>query len=244
MTPNPLPTFRLLQARHLGDPVQHEERAAFAARLDVPLENVLPFDLLLGEMSFDQVTDGVDAVLVGGSGKFSVLDAEPWLPPFFDVLGALTAAQFPTFASCFGFQGLVIALGGEVAHDEPNAEVGTYTLFPTEDAADDPVFGGLPASFDAQLGHKDRAVVWPEQAVLLAYSERCPYQACRVGTTVYATQFHPELTADDNRFRFERYLDDYREVFGAERAKKMLEEFTPSPHSDALLKRFREALWP
>jgi GMP synthase (glutamine-hydrolysing) len=239
-----LPRFRLLQARHATDPVRSEEREAFARRLDVPLEHVVPFDLLGDRITYTEVTRGVDAVLVGGSGKFSVLDDEPWLPPFFDVLGSLAGAQFPTFASCFGFQGLVIALGGEVDHDEPNAEVGTYTLNPTDHAGEDPVFGHLPESFAAQLGHKDRAVVWPDEAIHLASSERCPYQALRVGTRVYATQFHPELTADDNRFRFERYLDDYMAVFGADRAQKMLEEFTPSPHSDALLRRFRDALWP
>ncbi|MCB9678873.1 MAG: type 1 glutamine amidotransferase [Alphaproteobacteria bacterium] len=238
-----MPTFRLLQARQAGDPVRHEERVSFAAQLGVPLDWVLPHDLLSEETTLATVTDGVDAVLVGGSGKFSVLDDEVWLPPFFDVLGALADAQFPTFASCFGFQGMVLALGGEVEHDEPNAEVGTYELEPTEGAAGDPVFGALPSRFSAQLGHKDRATTFPSSAVLLARSVRCPYQALRVGEKVYATQFHPELTHEANRMRFERYLDDYSAVFGEERAQRMLEEFTPSPHSDALLARFKEAFW-
>ena len=29
----------------------------------------------------------------------------------------------------------------------------------------------------------------------------------------------------------------------AERAKRMLDEFVPSPHADALLRRFKEAMW-
>jgi len=238
-----MPKFRLLQARHADDPVREEERAAFATQLDVPVYSIVPHDLLTAPNELGVVTDGVDAVLVGGSGKFSVLDEAPWLSSFFDTLGALADAQFPTFASCFGFQGMVLALGGTVEHDEPNAEVGTYTLFTTEQASQDPVFGGLPARFDAQLGHKDRAVIFPDSAVLLAHSKRCPYQAMRVGEQVYATQFHPELSYLGNRLRFERYLDDYSQVFGSERAARMLEEFTPSPHADTLLLSFKEAFW-
>ncbi|MEZ4316526.1 MAG: type 1 glutamine amidotransferase [Myxococcota bacterium] len=238
-----MPTYRLLQARHANDPVRREEHASFAAQLGVPVDDIVTHDLLSDPTSLASVTEGVDAVLVGGSGKFSVLDDEPWMQPFVDVLGALADAQFPTFASCFGFQGMVLALGGTVEHDEPNAEVGTYELERTDSAAADPVFGSLPARFTAQLGHKDRATTFPSSAVLLARSPRCPYQALRVGDRVYATQFHPELTHHANRERFARYLDDYSAVFGEERAQRMLEEFTPSPHADALLRRFREALW-
>jgi GMP synthase (glutamine-hydrolysing) len=41
--------------------------------------------------------------------------------------------------------------------------------------------------------------------VILAYSESCPVQAFRVGTRVYATQFHPELDLDGLATRIEVY---------------------------------------
>ncbi|MCA9569990.1 MAG: type 1 glutamine amidotransferase, partial [Myxococcales bacterium] len=179
-----MPTYRLLQARTPGDPVRDEERGSFAARLGVPVSDVLPYDCLSRRTDAREVADGVDAVLVGGSGKFSIFDPEPWLPAFIDALGALADDQVPMFASCFGFQGLVMALGGRVERDEDNAEVGTYALDVTGASADDPVFRGMPARFNAQLGHKDRATVLPEACVLLASSPRCPYQAFRVGTNV------------------------------------------------------------
>lgn len=236
------PRFRLLQARLLDSPVREEERLSFAMQLGVPLDHVEPFDLLHERPSVDAFCDGVDAVLVGGSGKFSIYDQAAWIAPFVDTLGEVADRQVPMFASCFGFQALVVALGHPVEKDEPNAEVGTFELRTTAAAQQDPLFGPLPERFHAQLGHKDRATSFPEGAVLLASSDRCPYQALRIGSTVYATQFHPELTASANRARFARYLDDYRGVFGTERADQMLDEFVESPHADGLLARFKDLL--
>lgn len=238
-----MPRFRLLQARLPGDPVRDEERRSFALRLGVHESAILCHDLLSETTQLSSVTEDVDAVLVGGSGAFSIYDEEPWLPPFIDTLGELAAADVPMFASCFGFQGLVVALGGTVERDEPNAEVGTYELEITDAAAADPVFRDLPTRFPAQLGHKDRAYDLPGDAVLLASSPRCPYQAFRLGEHIYATQFHPELTHEDNRGRFARYFDDYSRVFGKSEAQDLLDSFRPSPDADRLLARFLDLPW-
>jgi GMP synthase (glutamine-hydrolysing) len=233
--------FRLLQARVHDDPVREEERAAFAQRLQVPIAQVETFDLLSGATEFNRITDGVDAVLVGGSGDFSIYYDHAWLKPFIDTLGELADQQFPTFASCFGFQGMVVALGGHVASDEPAAEVGTFEIELLQAGVDDPLFDGLPSRFDAQLGHKDRALRMPSGVTNLAQSARCPYQAMRIGAGhVYATQFHPELTGDDNLGRFNRYLDLYSHVLGADRVVEMVSGFSPSPHTEGLLKRFAD----
>lgn len=234
--------FRLLQCRDPGDPVIAEERLAFATRLQVPIEDVLTHDCLLEPTRADIVADGVDAVLIGGSGAYSVYDGHPWLGDFIDTLGGLADQQTPTFASCFGFQALVVALGGKVAADEAGSEVGTYELALTPEASGDPVFGGLPSRFLAQEGHKDRALDLPSPAVLLAGSARCPYQAIRVGTQVYATQFHPELTAADNKARFNRYLAKYAHAFSASRAQDLLDAFQESPDTEGLLRRFAHQL--
>ena len=233
--------FRLLQARDAHDQVRHEELEAFARKLEVPTSAVEPYDLLAGRTSFAEVTDGVDAVLVGGSGAYSIYDDLPWITPFIDTLGALANEGFPTFASCFGFQGLVVALGGEVKHDLPNAEVGTFSLERCPEALDDPIFRELPATFDAQLGHKDRAFTLPSVVVNLVRSARCPYQAIRIDTSgpVYATQFHPELSHDENLLRFTRYKEQYVEAFGRENYQQMCDSFRPSLESSALIRQFR-----
>lgn len=235
--------YRLLQARVPSDPVRDEERAAFAARMDIPVTDIVQHDLLTGPTNLEVVTRDVDAVLVGGSGEFSVTGNAPWLPAFVDTLGALADASFPTFASCFGFQGLVLALGGTVETHEDRAEVGTFEVQLTPEATDDPLLGGLPQRFNAQLGHKDHAIRWPSGCTNLAFSERCAYQALRTGNgRVYATQFHPELNHRDNLLRFQRYEVQYKKAFGAERYERMVEGFQPSPHASSVLGRFRALL--
>lgn len=231
--------FRLLQARRRDDPVRSEERRSFAARLGVRPSQIASHSVLRDDLSVEAITEGVDAVLVGGSGDFSVLGDEPWVRPFVDAMGALAEGPLPMFASCFGFQALVLALGGTVVHDEEHAEVGSYAVTLTEVARSDPLFRSLPPSFVTQQGHKDRAETLPASLIHLASSERCRYQAVRVaGQPVWATQFHAELSADDNRTRFERYFAMYQRAFGASEAQRMLDDFQPSPEANLLLARF------
>lgn len=234
---------RVLQAREQGDPVQAEEIAAFAARLDLPAAQVLAHDLLHDPPDADRVLDGVDAVLVGGSGAFSVYDPHPWVHTYLDLLGELTTRDTPLFASCFGFQGLVVALGGRVEKDEANAEVGTFDLTLSDAGRTDPLFADLPARFAVQLGHKDRATVYPSGLLHLGSSERCPWQALRVaGKAIWGTQFHPELTQHDNLTRFLRYRDAYLRAFGEARFQQIADGFLPSPTNDGLLRRWRDLI--
>jgi GMP synthase (glutamine-hydrolysing) len=234
--------FRLLQAREPDEPTALEERDAFCARLGLPREAVVAHDLLHLPTTLAAVTEGVDAVLVGGSGRFGINDDAPWIPAFVDTLGGLSESGFPTFASCFGFQGLCVALGTSVVSDPEMSEVGTFDIQLTAAAADDPLFSALPPRFAGQEGHKDSATGLPNGATLLASSERCPVQAIRVGEQMYATQFHPELTVDDQLQRFNRYFDLYVEVFGRVRAQEIVDGMRPSPEANGLLRRFAELI--
>jgi GMP synthase (glutamine-hydrolysing) len=234
-----LPRLALLQARRESDPARKDEHAAFAARLGLPLDAVACVDIL--EATLDgRVLEGADGLLVGGAGEFSVLDSYDPIRRFVDFL-AQTASEgtIPIFASCFGFQALVLGLGGEVVADEDHAEVGSYQIHLTAEGQQDAFFGELPSQFMAQLGHKDRASRLPSQLQRMAFSERAPVQAVRmVGRPVFATQFHPELTGDDNRQRFLGYMEQYGRLFGAEEAQRRLDSHVDSPESNALLRRF------
>lgn len=231
--------FTLLQARNPGDRVRQEEREQFAARMHVEPAQVQTVCMLEDPLDVALLRE-TDMLLVGGSGEYSVTDDHDGIRRAKDFLAEVADRGFPMFASCFGYQLLVDGMGGRVAKDEPNAEVGSFHLELTEEGKADPVFSSLGERFVGQLGHKDRAIVLPEGVDNLARSERCPHQALRVhGKPVYAAQFHPELTWLDNRGRFERYMDDYGRVFGVPEAERMLrEEFFPSEAASALLDTF------
>jgi GMP synthase (glutamine-hydrolysing) len=176
---------------------------------------------------------------VGGSGQYSVLDDDPRIHRFVSFLAEISTTGFPVFASCFGFQAIVLGLGGEVVADEDNAEVGSYDLELTDEGAADPLFSALPREFIAQLGHKDQARRYPSGMLNLASSPRTPRQAFRlVGFPVYGTQFHPELTWQENRARFQRYMKEYGKLFGAEAAQRQLDSHRPSLESNNLLGAF------
>lgn len=235
--------FRLLQARLPNDIVRAEERRSFASRLGVPETDITPYDLLTEPLSVERVTADVDIVLIGGSGAFGVTNNTPWMRPFIDLTAALADSGFPTFASCFGFQAMIVGLGGTVRPDPDTAEVGSFDLQLTEAGKADPLFATLGPEFTAQEGHKDRAIDLPKALVHLASSARTPYQAIRVpGKPVYATQFHPELIWTENRERFMRYYDLYEGAFGKDEALAISRAFRPSEKSNDLLRRFAQSI--
>jgi GMP synthase (glutamine-hydrolysing) len=187
----------------------------------------------------DRILEESDCLLVGGAGEFGIQDEVPEIERFVRFLSDAAHQGFPIFASCFGFHALVLGLGGAVTPDEDNAEVGTYDLTLSPAGGEDPLFKDLPTTFKAQLGHKDRATRLPDGCLNLASSARAPLQAFRVpGKPVYATQFHPELTDEDNRARFLRYMDQYGRLFGAEAAQNQLDGHVPSPEANQLIPRF------
>jgi GMP synthase (glutamine-hydrolysing) len=181
--------------------------------------------------------DATDALLVGGSGHFSVADPSAvFFEPLADLLRGVVESSHPTFGSCFGYQLLVAALGGRVEHDPDCSEVGSFEVELTDDGRADPIFAAFPDRFVAQMGHLDRAVELPGGVVNLVKSARCPYQALRVdGAPVWATQFHPELDQAANLHRYRAYIERYRPEDGDAEARF---SSMPSPETVELLPRF------
>ena len=77
----------------------------------------------------------------------------------------------------------------------------------TPAGASDPLLEGMPATFEAFVGHKEAISQLPASATLLASSPGCPVQMFRVGENVYATQFHPELDVEGITTRIHAYAD-------------------------------------
>ena len=234
--------YVLIQARDPSDIAKPEEHASFAERIGVSVSSIHSLDIFKDEMSIQRLSD-YDAVLVGGSGEYSVLDKDKVIVDFINFLGEISNTDIPMFASCFGFQALTLAMGGEIINDGDNAEVGTYVLTPTSEAVDDELFSHLPNPFFAQLGHQDQASRLPATVTNLASSERTIHQAFKVNDKfIYATQFHPELTYIDNQKRFRRYMHIYGELFGKVEAQRILDSHSPTPEANQLLNNFHQKI--
>ena len=120
------------------------------------------------------------------------------------LLDLVVPADFPFFGACYGVGALGTHEGAVVdrTYGEP---AGGVRVRLTPQGRADPVLGVAPEEFGAFVGHKEAVTALPPHAVPLATSEGAPVQAFRVGSRVYATQFHPELDVPGIVARVEIY---------------------------------------
>jgi GMP synthase (glutamine-hydrolysing) len=153
------------------------------------------------------------------------------------LLDRVISEDFPFLGACYGIGALGSHQGAVVdrRHAEP---VGAVLVTLTPEGRQDPLLGTLPASFDAFTGHKEAISHLPRHAVLLATSPGCPVQAFRIGSRVYATQFHPELDADGLSTRIDVYKN--AGYFPPAQADELKARASASNvvHPHALLRRF------
>ena len=155
------------------------------------------------------------------------------------LLDRVVTADFPFLGACYG----IAALGGHqgAVVDRRHAEpVGAVPVTLTREGRQDPLLRGLPATFDAFVGHKEAISALPRHAVLLAGSPACPVQAFRIGSHAYATQFHPELDAAGLCTRIDVYKHaGYFEPGQAAELKAMAHRSSVT-HPPAILRRFAQ----
>lgn len=186
-----------------------------------------------------EMVDNYHSIFVGGSSDASVLKGHNFLESSKNILLYCLEKEIPVFASCFGFQIAVEALGGKVILDEENLEMGTYQIYRTPEAENDLLFHDVSDGFWAISGHKERALRLPENVIHLAYSDLCPYHAFKVkDKPFYGFQFHPEVNDVDLVNRITRYADRYLE--GDDHLKKIIEYMQPTPESNDLVYKFVE----
>jgi len=234
MKENPL----LISVRDLDDPMVDHEIACFkrACGCDIDVVFAINTKLHIG------LTEGRPALLFGGSGAYGVHCPDPWIRQLLDFMLTIVDEKVPAYASCFGFQGLSLALGGEISSDPLLQEMGIIPVDVSIAGDDDPLFGGLPSTILAPSGHNDHVKRLPSGVTLVGKGDFVSNQALKVdGAPFWASQFHPELTKETliDRWNF------YRDVFSTDpdeiAAKdKMLADSPDTPVVGTLLSRLVE----
>jgi GMP synthase (glutamine-hydrolysing) len=155
------------------------------------------------------------------------------------LLDSVVAADFPMLGACYGV-GTLGTHQGAVVDRTFGEPVGPVSVALTEEGRSDPVFGVLPPVFEAFVGHREAVRELPRHAVRLAYSAACPVQAFRVGSNVYATQFHPELDVAGIVTRIDVYK--HAGYFAPDDAESLKELARSSAvrHPPAIVRRFVE----
>lgn len=151
-----------------------------------------PVHLYEGDGLPRDTSDLEGLVLMGGPMNVDDVSNYPFLLPEVQLIDQVLAQNKPVLGVCLGAQLIAKALGARVY---PNAvkEVGWGLVQRTAAGARDPLFRQLPDRMTALHWHGDTFDL-PSGAVHLARSARCDNQAFRWGDSVYALQFHFEVT--------------------------------------------------
>lgn len=202
----------VLLATRAEDLAADEEYALFLRYSGLAEADLLRVRLEAGPMPRWDLNE-ISGIFVGG-GPFNASDAPDDKSAvqrrveaeFEALLEDVVARDFPFLGACYGVGTVGTYLGATIdrAHSEPISVV-PVTL--SDAGATDPLLAGMPRTFGAFVGHKEAISSLPPSAVLLASSPACPVQMFRVGTNVYATQFHPELDVDGITTRIHAYAD-------------------------------------
>ena len=149
----------LVQVRDPGDSMEEHEQECVRRRfgdrrVKLRARNVLKHPATKAWL------DGVEGVIIGGSGTFSVHHpvSATWVHPLRKLLDLALHQALPGFGVCFGHQLLSVHLGAEVVTDTTRMESGTIALDRVED---DAVFEALPQHFFAHTGHTDLVTSLP-----------------------------------------------------------------------------------
>jgi GMP synthase (glutamine-hydrolysing) len=184
------------------------------------------------------IVDGYDAVFVGGTSNADVLqpDKYPFVPKCQDLMKYCLDRDMPVFASCFGFQLAIKALGGEILHKEIDFEMGVLSIRLSKNAITDPLFRDTANNFNAISVHRQYALKEPDGCTLLAYTNECCHSFKVKDKPFWAFQFHPEA---DKKVLIER-LTLYRNKYTKDDSHllNILKNAQETPESNKLLKKF------
>lgn len=188
--------------------------------------------------------DDYSAIIVGGS-PFDVST-----PPvdksaiqhkveddFLRLLEQVLERDFPFLGACSGNGLLGYYLRTPISRKYGEA-VGCVSLTLTEDGKQDPLLQDFPEQIHVLLGHKEACDNLPTGATLLLQGDTCPVQMFRVGSNVYATQFHPEGDAEGFTVRINAYK--HHGYFEPNEAERLIDAVSrvETPFAQKILQRF------
>lgn len=225
--------FLILQLRPETE-ASDNEYEAFLAKGDLRAEETVRIRL-----EQEEIPPGLDpaafaGVIVGG-GPGCISDPEEKKPEIerrieaeiLRLMPQITEQDIPFMGCCYGIGILAHHLGGRVSKERYGEPVGAVACTVTEAGRKDPLLAGLPARFDALVGHKEAVQALPPGCAHLLASDPCPYQMIRYGRNVYATQFHPE--ADGEVFALRIGIYKHRGYFRPEEAAALTRAVMAAP---------------
>lgn len=233
--------FLLLQIRDEAA-IRQEEHASFIRHGELAPEQLDVLNVFDRPHFSPDVLEGYDALFIGGASEASVLEPRdyPFVVDGQHLISHCIDREIPVFASCFGFQMAVLALGGDVVRDRNHYEMGTIPIRLHASAGTDPLLQGMPEEFLAVSVHQEKSVTVPRGCELLASTDDCIHVFRVDGKPFWAFQFHPEVDRATlvSRLTFfkERYTKD------DDHLDEVITTAEETPESNGLVARFVDLL--
>lgn len=184
--------------------------------------------------SLPPVEEVAGAIITGSHAM--VTDKAPWSEALAAWLRVAVASQVPVLGICYGHQLLAHALGGEVDYHPVGLEIGTVKVNLNENAANDLLFGDMPATFTAQAVHRQSVRKLPPGSTLLGGNDFEGHHAFRIGKCAWGIQFHPEF----NHVAMAFYITQMAKAgrIAGKPVEAVLEQLAPTEQASMVLKRF------
>ncbi|MBY4675508.1 type 1 glutamine amidotransferase [Marinobacterium arenosum] len=229
----------LLQIREDGL-VRREEHQSFTDYCGLAPHQIEVLNVFDSPDFEPTAADEYDALLVGGASEADVLKPEqyPFVANSQQLLRRCAERHQPVFASCFGFQLAVLALGGEILHKDQDFEMGTIPISLTGAAATDPLYRDTPDAFLAVSVHRQYAARVPACCEVLAYTEQCIHSFKLRDRPFWAFQFHPEVDRARLVERLTRFKQHYTD--GDDHLEQVLGSASDTPEANILARKFIE----
>lgn len=205
--------------------VSMHERLFREAIGDVELEVFMAMD-----EDLPQTLHGDEIYMIPGC-MYSAYDPLPWITHLQEWTREAVAQGIFLIGICFGHQVIARALGGTVEHYSGGWGTGIR-----ESTVIDPSL--LEAFPDGKLhllyNHHDQVVTLPNNAIPLATSEFCRYEALRYGQQVYTFQGHPEYT----HYYMDYYLNNLADGQNPRIIERALESLQTMKHQGVEVARW------
>ena len=229
--------YLLLQIRD-DAAVCAEEYQCFLQHSGLAAENLDVFNIYKHTDFGIEILDGYAGLLVGGASEANVLQPElySFIEPAVKLMRHCADIGFPVFASCFGFQLAVLALGGEISNCVQYRETGTVAVDLSKAAATDPLYKAMPDPLIVVSVHQQSATDLPDGCELMASTAACLHSFRVKNKPFWAFQFHPEVNLQTLIERLSRYQEKY--TSNSARLDEVLAAAVDTPEANTLLAIF------
>ncbi len=185
-----------------------------------------------------EILAGYDALIVGGASEANVLQPENYafIDPAIKLMRYCAASGFPVFASCFGFQLAVLALGGKITNALGHRETGTIPIKLSAAAGSDPLFAAMPNPLAVVSVHQQSAIEVPAGCIKLASTTECLHSFRVKNKPFWAFQFHPEVNLQTLTERLSHYQGKYTNNSAA--LAEILDNAVDTPAANTLPAKF------